>query len=224
MKNIVSLFVLTLFALTPFVRAEEEVKAEDPKALKEKFSTAIGISMAENLKQVQDDVDIDIIVKTMKEVLGGAKPSMNDQELQKVFAQAQEAKQAAGKKEGENFLVTNGKKEGITTTASGLQYEVLKKGEGAKPAKTDTVVTHYKGTFINGKQFDSSYDRNEPAEFPVTGVIAGWTEALQLMPVGSKWKLYIPSALAYGPGGRPGIPPNSVLVFELELISIKGAK
>jgi FKBP-type peptidyl-prolyl cis-trans isomerase len=126
------------------------------------------------------------------------------------------------KKEGEDFLAANKKKEGVTTTESGLQYEIIKKGEGAKPTKADTVVTHYKGTFLNGKQFDSSYDRNEPAKFPVTGVIAGWTEALQLMPVGSKWKLYIPSDLAYGPNGRQGIPPNSMLIFELELLSIEG--
>lgn len=234
MKNFVLLFALTVIALTPFLRAEEEKKTDDKDdgaqkaALKEKWSCAVGINISQYLKQVQNDVDIDLVLKTAKDVLGGAKPPMTQQDIQKVFATMQEAKKAAeaamgpqNKKEGEEFLAANGKKEGITTTASGLQYEILKKGDGATPTKADTVVTHYKGTFINGKQFDSSYDRGEPAKFPVTGVIAGWTEALQLMPVGSKWRLFIPSNIAYGPGGRPGIPPNSVLIFELELISIE---
>lgn len=126
---------------------------------------------------------------------------------------------------GQQFLAENGKKPGVTTTASGLQYEVLQMGEGAKPTLTDTVRVHYKGTLLNGKQFDSSYDRGVPAEFPVGGVIPGWTEALQLMPVGSRWKLYIPSDLAYGPrGAGEDIPGNSTLVFEVELLEIVNKK
>lgn len=121
---------------------------------------------------------------------------------------------------GEKFLAENAKKPGITVRPSGLQYKVLKEGTGAKPAKTATVTTHYRGKLIDGSEFDSSYSRNEPTSFGVTQVIPGWTEALQLMPIGSKWELYIPSNLAYGPSGIPGvIPGNSVLVFEIELLA-----
>ena len=125
-----------------------------------------------------------------------------------------------GKKEGEAFLAANAKAPGVKTTKSGLQYKVLKDGTGKSPAKTDTVTTHYKGTLIDGTQFDSSYDRNKPASFQVDGVIKGWTEALQMMKEGSKWQLFIPWDLAYGPEGRPGIPPNATLVFEVELLKV----
>jgi len=222
MKTIVSLLVLSLLASMPCLRAEEEKKPEDPKALKEKFSMAIGISLAENLKPVQEDVDMDIIIKTLKDVLGGAKPPMAEQEIRQVFMAMDEIKKNAGKKDGENFLAANGKKEGITTTASGLQYEIIKKGDGEKPTAADTVVTKYKGTLVSGKQFDNSEDHGGTAEFPVGQVIKGWTEALQLMPVGSKWRLFIPPGLAYGDRAPPQIGPNQVLIFELELISIKG--
>jgi FKBP-type peptidyl-prolyl cis-trans isomerase FklB len=125
------------------------------------------------------------------------------------------------KTDGVKFLEENKKRKEVTTTASGLQYEILKKGDGPKPAATDNVQVHYKGTLINGKEFDSSYKRGEPAEFPCTGVIKGWTEALQLMPVGSKWMLYIPPALAYGENGAGGdIGPNATLIFEVELLDI----
>ncbi len=126
-------------------------------------------------------------------------------------------------KEGEAFLAANKTKDGVVTTASGLQYKILTAGTGAKPTAADTVVCNYKGTFIDGTEFDSSYKRGKPAEFPVGGVIPGWTEALQLMPVGSKWQLVIPSGLAYGTRGAGGaIGPNQTLVFEVDLISIKG--
>ena len=124
---------------------------------------------------------------------------------------------------GGKFLADNGNRDGVTTTTSGLQYEVLVGGDGAKPGPTDTVTTHYHGTFIDGNVFDSSVDRGQPASFSVNGVIGGWTEALQLMAVGSKWRLFIPPELAYGSQGRPGIPANSTLVFEVELLSIGDA-
>lgn len=125
-------------------------------------------------------------------------------------------------KEGEAFLEANKKKSGVITLPSGLQYKILKEGNGAKPTATQTVKCHYRGTLIDGKEFDSSYKRGEPTEFPVGGVIKGWTEALQLMPVGSKWELYIPSTLAYGErGAGQTIGPNAVLIFEIELLSIK---
>ena len=127
-----------------------------------------------------------------------------------------------GREKGEAFLAENAKKEGVKIIPSGLQYRILKEGTGKKPAKTDTVVVHYKGTLVDGREFDSSYKRNKPAEFPVGGVIKGWTEALQLMPEGSKWMLYIPWNLAYGAQGRGGlIGPHETLVFEVELISIR---
>jgi FKBP-type peptidyl-prolyl cis-trans isomerase len=123
---------------------------------------------------------------------------------------------------GKEFLEANGKKEGVTTTASGLQYKVIKAGSGANPKATDTVKVHYKGTFLDGKTFDSSYDRGEPISFPLNRVIAGWTEGVQLMPVGSTYEFYIPSNLAYGERGAPGaIPPNSTLIFVVELLDIQ---
>ena len=122
---------------------------------------------------------------------------------------------------GEAFLKENAKKEGVKTTASGLQYKVLKEGEGKSPKATDEVVVHYKGTFIDGKEFDSSYKRNQPAEFPLNGVIAGWTEGVQLMKEGAKYQFVIPFKLAYGERGRPSIPPNSTLLFDIELIKVK---
>jgi FKBP-type peptidyl-prolyl cis-trans isomerase len=125
------------------------------------------------------------------------------------------------KKIGDAFLAKNGKREGVVTTASGLQYKILTEGAGAKPALTDSVVCNYKGTLINGTEFDSSYKRGQPATFPVSGVIKGWTEALQLMPAGSKWQLFIPPELAYGEGDGGLIGPNATLIFEVELISIQ---
>lgn len=124
------------------------------------------------------------------------------------------------KKEGEAFLAKNKERKGVKTTASGLQYEVLQKGKGASPTPSDKVTVHYKGNLIDGSTFDSSYDRGQPATFSVGGVIKGWTEALQLMKIGAKWKLFIPPNLAYGERGRPSIPPNATLIFEVELISI----
>jgi FKBP-type peptidyl-prolyl cis-trans isomerase len=129
----------------------------------------------------------------------------------------------ANKKEGDTFLATNKTKPGVVTLPDGLQYKIIKEGTGPKPTATDTVTVNYRGTLIDGKEFDSSYKRGEPATFPVGGVIKGWTEALQLMPVGSKWELYIPSDLAYGArGAGADIGPNSTLIFEVELLSIKG--
>jgi len=137
------------------------------------------------------------------------------------MAAAAEKKAGPAIEEGRKFLAENGKKPGVITTASGLQYEVLTAGTGETPKLTDKVTTHYKGTLINGKQFDSSYDRGEPATFPVSGVIKGWTEALQLMKVGDKWKLYIPYDLAYGErGAGRDIPPYSTLIFEIELLKV----
>jgi len=140
--------------------------------------------------------------------------------IREVMQEQERVKAEAAAGEGRTYLASNAKREGITTLASGLQYEVITAGEGAKPTRDSTVRTHYHGTLIDGTVFDSSYDRGQPAEFPVGGVIAGWTEALQLMNTGSKWRLYVPSELAYGAQGVGSIPPHSTLVFDVELLDI----
>ncbi|MBX7208350.1 MAG: FKBP-type peptidyl-prolyl cis-trans isomerase [Verrucomicrobiaceae bacterium] len=180
-------------------------------------------------------IDADSFVQGAKDALSGAKPKYSEAELEEAYkafqahlAGADEQRQAAAKAgsdkakaDGAKYLEENKKRKEVTTTASGLQYEVLKKGDGPKPAATDNVKVHYKGTLINGKEFDSSYKRGEPATFQVQGVIKGWVEALQLMPVGSKWKLFIPSDIAYGERGAGGdIGPNETLIFEVELLEI----
>ena len=200
---------------------------------KDKVSYAIGADLGNKLKQSQIDVDPAALNRGMKDVLTGGKPAMTDdeiratltdltKELQEKQATLNKEKLEKNKKEGSDFLAANKSKEGVVTTASGLQYKILKAGEGPKPAAGDTVVCNYKGTLIDGKEFDSSYKRGQPATFPVSGVIKGWTEALQLMPVGSKWQLFIPSDLAYGDRqAGPDITPGSTLIFEVELMSIQ---
>jgi FKBP-type peptidyl-prolyl cis-trans isomerase len=201
---------------------------------KQKASYAIGMNWGTGLHRQAIDVDTAALLQGMKDGLAGGKTLLTEDEaraalmqLQKEMQEKQQAKAAAegdaNKKEGEAFLAANKGKEGVVTLPSGLQYKILTPGTGPKPTATDSVVCNYKGTLINGTEFDSSYKRGEPATFPVTGVIKGWTEALQLMPVGSKWQLFIPSDLAYGARGTPGGPigPNATLIFEVELMSIK---
>lgn len=203
---------------------------------KEKTSYSIGLNIGMNLQEQEVQIDVPSLTKGIQDALGNSKPALSEDEirtvlmnLQKEVQTRQEAKRKGmaeqNSKEAEAFLVANKAKPGVITLPSGLQYKVITEGKGPKPAATDTVVTHYKGTFIDGKQFDSSYDRGEPATFTVNGVIAGWTEALQLMPVGSKWQLVVPPKLAYGENGFQNvIPPNSALVFDIELISIQEKK
>jgi FKBP-type peptidyl-prolyl cis-trans isomerase FklB len=179
------------------------------------------------------DLDPSIVARGLKDALAGGKTLMTQEEAQATLnqqkAEAQkkhEAKmQAAGeenRKQGVEFLAANKTKEGVVTLPSGLQYKILKAGDGPKPASTDSVVCNYRGTLINGTEFDSSYKRGQPTTFPVSGVIKGWTEALQLMPVGSKWQLFVPADLAYGDRGAGNdIGPNATLIFEVELLSIK---
>ena len=201
---------------------------------KQKASYAIGMNWGTGLHRQGIDVDSAALIQGMKDALAGGKTLLTEDEaraalmqLQKEMQEKQQAKAAqegeANKKEGDAFLAANKSKEGVVTLPSGLQYKILKEGNGPKPTATDSVVCNYKGTLINGTEFDSSYKRGEPATFPVTGVIKGWTEALQLMPVGSKWQLFIPPDLAYGARGTPGGPigPNATLIFEVELLSIK---
>jgi FKBP-type peptidyl-prolyl cis-trans isomerase len=202
------------------------------KSEKDKISYAIGMNVGKNLQRSSIDVDPTIVSKGIQDTLAG-KTLMTEAEAQAVLTQLQtdmrkkqdEKMQQAGEanqKEGEAFLAANKAKTGVVTLPSGLQYKILKEGSGPKPAATDSVVCNYRGTLINGTEFDSSYKRGEPATFPVNGVIKGWTEALQLMPVGSKWQLFVPPDLAYGPrGAGADIGPNATLIFEVELLSIK---
>jgi FKBP-type peptidyl-prolyl cis-trans isomerase FklB len=199
---------------------------------KDKFSYALGMNLGSNLHRQSVEVDPDVLLRGLKAGLTGSKTEITEEEartamteMQNEVRQKMQAKMQqigeANKKEGDAFLAANKSKEGVVTLPSGLQYKILTAGTGAKPTATDSVVCNYKGTLIDGKEFDSSYKRGQPATFPVNGVIKGWTEALQLMPVGSKWQLFIPADLAYGPQGQGGdIGPNATLIFEVELLSI----
>jgi FKBP-type peptidyl-prolyl cis-trans isomerase FklB len=192
----------------------------------QKASYALGINIGTSIKQQPIQLDLPSLFKGIKDAEVGNKPVLTEDEMNaslKVVRDEATAKVSeANMKEGAEFLTANKAKDGVVTTASGLQYKIITAGTGAKPTNADTVVCNYKGTFINGTEFDSSYKRGKPAEFPVGGVIRGWTEALQLMPVGSKWELYVPSELAYGSRGAGGaIGPNQTLIFEVELLSIK---
>ena len=203
------------------------------KTQKDKVSYGIGMNIGKSLKKDAIDVDADLLVKGLKDSLSGGKTLMSEEEyratltaLQKEMMekQAEAAKVLAekNKKEGEAFLAENGKKEGVVTLPSGLQYKVIASGAGKTPKADDTVETHYRGTLIDGTEFDSSYTRGQTATFPVNGVIPGWTEALQKMREGDKWQLFVPSSLAYGErGAGRDIGPNTTLIFEVELIAVK---
>jgi FKBP-type peptidyl-prolyl cis-trans isomerase len=202
---------------------------------KQKNSYALGMSIGLGFQKqgIDKEIDTSLVVRGLRDAVGGTKTAMTEDEMKAAlqalrteWQSAQEAKAheagAAHRKEGEAFLAENKSKDGVKVLPDGLQYKVLTEGNGPKPAASDTVTVNYRGTLINGKEFDSSYKRGQPATFPVTGVIKGWTEALQLMPVGSKWQLFIPADLAYGDNPRPGgdITPGDTLIFEVELISI----
>ena len=188
------------------------------------ISYAIGMNIAGNLKQQNLKVNSTIMAKAIDQVLNGQTTLMDGNAanayIQGYFQNESMKKGAANKAVGDKYLAENKTKAGVVTLPSGLQYSIMKEGTGEKPASTDKVKVHYHGTLIDGSIFDSSVERGQPAEFGVTQVIQGWVEALQLMPVGSKWKLFIPSNLAYGPQGPPSIGPNQVLIFEVELLEI----
>lgn len=217
---------------------KSESKAEKPSApvtlttQKEKVSYAIGMQIGKNLTREGVDIDTAIFLRGLVDVVTGSKPLLTDEEARAVIAKLQQetmvkreaemkAQGETNKKEGAAFLAENKKKEGVVTLPSGLQYKIVKQGTGPKPVATDNVVCNYRGTLINGKEFDSSYKRGQPATFPVGAVIKGWTEILQLMPVGSKYQVWIPSELAYGTQAPPEIGPNATLIFDIELIEIK---
>lgn len=215
-----------------------QTSAEENKTfqtLKEKQSYGMGADIGKRLQAQSIEIDPDAFARGLKDTLSGAKVLMTDQEIRENLMTMQKElmeKQAArakelgekNKKEGEAFLAENKKKEGVTTLPSGLQYKIIKEGTGKTPKADDTVATHYRGTLIDGTEFDNSqkHAHGEPTTFPVKGVIPGWTEALQLMKEGSKWELFIPSSLAYGANGAGNvIGPNATLIFEIELISVK---
>ena len=230
--------MLSIFCLSAsLVSAQDTLPPGQPaspfKTAKERASYAIGLNIGKSLARDGLTVDPQVIARGIQDALTGAKPLMTEEQLRAAFAELQaEARakmEAKQKVEGENnlkqgaaFLAANAKKPGVKTLPSGLQYKVIKAGDGATPTATSTVKTHYHGTLLDGTVFDSSYQRNQPAEFPVNGVIKGWTEALQLMKVGDVWELYIPSNLAYGArGSRGAIGPNATLVFKIELLEVK---
>ena len=193
----------------------------------QKFSYAIGISVAQNLQQQGiEAVDAQAIAAAFSDSFSGQvklDPQEAQQFIQKFFSKASESKHQLNIEQGKSFLEENRQKAGVVTLPSGLQYTVLKEGTGSKPKATDTVKTHYHGTLLSGEVFDSSVQRGQPATFPVNGVIQGWVEALQLMPVGSKWRLFVPYHLAYGERGAGGkIGPYCTLIFEVELLGIEG--
>lgn len=232
-------------AKKPATAAKPAVAPLTLKTQKQKASYALGMNIGTDLKRkgVSPSVDAALTARGLKDALAGTKPLMTEEEEKAALMQlqtevratqatmAQEAQSKAReadaptRKAGEDFLAANKSKEGVVTLPSGLQYKVLTAGTGPKPTTSDTVTCNYKGTLLSGKEFDSSYKRGQPASFPVGGVIKGWTEALQLMPVGSKWQLFIPSDLAYGDhGAGPDIGPGETLIFEVELLSIAEPK
>jgi len=227
MRQLVAVFVMVICAST-FCAAEEPLL----KTQKEKESYVIGLLVGRDVVNKGVELNSDIFFKGFRDALAGAKPALSDADVQSTMEmlsremtakrQAEIAKASAeNKKQEEAFMAENKKKEGVKTLSSGLQYKVLKEGNGPQPTLYDTVTVNYRGTLLNGTEFDSSYKRGQPATFPVNGVIRGWSEALQLMKTGSKWQLYVPARLAYGEAGTGGvIPPNAALIFEVELISI----
>lgn len=200
---------------------------------KEQVSYMVGMAMARQLQPMKDELDLDTVHKALKTSLAGEKMLLTDQQASEIsenFGRKMQAKQIEemlkkakdNKEAGDKFLAENAKKPGVTTTSTGLQYQVITEGKGAKPKSTDVVRVNYKGTLLDGKTFDSTYDRNEPAMFQLEQVVPGWKEGIALMPVGSKYRFWIPSSLGYGEQGTPGGPigPNATLVFEVELLDI----
>lgn len=236
---VIRVCALFLFLTTSVSAIAQDAAAEKTEAPKlettiQKASYAIGFNFAKKLQSDGLTPDVNALTAGIAAALADEKSALTPDEIKAVFAKlGAEMQKATEEKAGKNleagkaFLEENKKKDGIKVTKSGLQYLVIKEGTGAMPTKASTVTTHYRGTFIDGKKFDSSYEGDEPTateepiSFPVTGVIAGWTEALQLMKVGAKYRLFVPSDLAYGEAGRPSIAPNSVLIFDIELVASK---
>lgn len=216
---------LILFSISSLALAEEAALSTP----KQKLSYTVGYQIGQSIKRQGLEVDTDVVGQAIKDVMTDAQPKLKPEEMQaavQAHQQASTQKRAAqageNKKAGEAFLAANKKKEGVVTLPSGLQYKVITEGKGKKPKLTDTIVAHYRGTLVDGKEFDSSYKGGQPATFPVNAVIKGWQEILPMMPEGSKWQVFIPSELAYGEAGAGAdIGPNATLIFDIELISVK---
>lgn len=201
-----------------------EVKLDTEK---QKFSYVVGQEIGQNFKQQNLEIDAEVLAASIADVLEGRESRLSQEQMREIMTamtqrmmQERMSQAESNKSEGSDFLAENKAKSDVKVTESGLQYMILEAGKGKSPKPTDQVRVHYRGTLTDGTQFDSSYDRNEPSEFGLNQVIPGWTEGLQLMKEGAKYKLFVPSELAYGAAGRPGIPPNSVLIFEVELLKV----
>jgi FKBP-type peptidyl-prolyl cis-trans isomerase FklB len=222
--------IVSIALLSGICIAAEKVEIKDQK---DKESYSLGYQFGTSLKMQGVDINLDVYTSAIRDALSGKQPQMSSEEMQstimairqRVAEVQQKALKEQGDKnlaEGKAFLTANAKKEGVKTLPSGLQYKVLTEGKGKTPKKSDTVTVHYRGTFMNGTEFDSSISRGQPATFKVDGVIPGWTEVLQLMKEGAKWQIFVPAELAYGERGMPPrIPPQSTLVFDVELISVQ---
>jgi FKBP-type peptidyl-prolyl cis-trans isomerase FklB len=228
-----TLLGLALIGASTLSYAAEPLKSLDTQD--QKVSYSFGLVLGKRMTNDMPDLQIDVFVQGLKDAYSGNPQLITDEQVAQTLSDFQrdlqqkqlEEVQKAGeenKKAGKEFLAENKNKEGIVTLESGLQYKVLTEGKGLQPGPTDVVKVHYTGSLINGTVFDSSIDRGQPVSFPVNGVIAGWTEALQLMPTGSKWQLFIPSDLAYGPNGNRSIGPNETLLFDVELLDIEAKK
>ena len=215
-----------IMLMSSFYMQAQAAKLESDK---EKLSYSMGIFFGQSVSRQDMDLDIPAFMQAVEDVLKGAETKLTTEEMQKILAAYQQKEQQEradkatnNKEDGVKYLTNNKNNEGVVETESGLQYKILKAGEGKKPSADDTVVVHYRGTLIDGTEFDSSYSRGEPVELGVNRVIQGWQEALQLMPVGSKWQIAVPSNLGYGERGAGGvIGPNATLLFDIELIEIK---
>jgi FKBP-type peptidyl-prolyl cis-trans isomerase FklB len=229
-----SVLIISAFLCVPNLWAQQQTAPL--KTEKDKESYVIGLNLGADMKRRSvEDLNFDMLIQGIRDAYSGGNKLLTEEEQNQIWAAFQKSlaeKQKVNtmktaeenKKKGDAFLAENKNKEGVVTTGSGLQYKILRAGKGAKPKLEDTVTTHYRGTLLDGTEFDSSYRRNEPVSFKLSGVIPGWTEALQLMETGSKWQLFIPADLAYGTKGAGGlIGPNETLIFEVELISIQPA-
>ncbi len=231
-KTILSLALagVASFSLSQAAFAADPIKSLSTDVQKEGYS--FGLTFGKRMKNDMSDMDIDTFIQGLKDGYTGSTPLLTDTQVQSVIQSFQNKQQLKAReqfnktaekniKDGNAFLAANKEKPGVVTLASGLQYKVIKEGDGPSPTAEDTVTVHYTGSLINGSVFDSSVERGQPATFPVKGVIPGWTEALQLMKKGAKWQLFIPANLAYGKGGNRAIEPNSTLLFDVELLDIK---
>ena len=230
-----ALLAVSLLAVLPAVAQDDAKPDETPvddgfSSDIDRFSYMIGHQMGSSVMELDLGLNLDVLISALREAAEGGESKLDpmamrglQEKMRSLLMEKMQEKTAKAKAEAEAFLAENGKKDGVMTLPSGLQYKVITEGDGPSPSANDKVTVNYRGTFLDGKEFDSSYKRGEPATFPVTGVIKGWTEALQLMKKGAKWQLWIPSDLAYGERGNKGIPGGSTLVFEVELLDIAAA-